>query len=206
MTPIKVFGIKKYLIITILLLAICFQIHAQRMDSIKNVLESHFINSIKQRNRVKTTLGKYGPGSKEFSILNKEIQQSDSMISLQVIAIITKYGWLGKDVVGETANEELFLAIQHTNVATMEKYYDLLEASAKSGKSNKEDMAKMKDRILVLKHLPQIYGTQYYWDATLNSFAFHTLENPELIDKKRKAVGLSRLKKYAKENNIRLND
>lgn len=175
---------------------------AQNLDSLRSTLESFFVQSIKQRNKIKETLNKYGANSEEFKILNQEIAQTDSIVLQEVKKIISKNGWLGRDQVGETANEELFLAIQHSKLATMEKFYGLLESSAKNGQSSKLDMAKMRDRILVLKNLPQIYGTQYYWDPTSSQYYFHAMDDFHAVDNRRKSIGLPRLKKYAKKNDI----
>ncbi|MBS1775015.1 MAG: hypothetical protein JSS64_01900 [Bacteroidetes bacterium] len=178
-------------------------LYSQNSDSLKTKLEGFFDQSISQRNKIRQVLTSKGQKSIEFKKLNKEISQSDSLILIQVLKILDKYGWLGIDKIGATANEELFLAIQHSNLEIMEKYFPMLAGSAKQKKSSLLDMAKLMDRILIMKGLPQVYGTQYYFDSLSHRFFFYPIDL-STINKKRKSVGLQPLKKYSKLNGINM--
>jgi len=84
----------------------------------------------------------------------------------------------------------LFLTIQHASDKRIrEKYYPLLEKSASKGESNLSDMATMKDRILIENGQQQIYGTQYNFEGKN-----YPIEDPKGVNKRRRQVGLKRLK------------
>lgn len=87
------------------------------------------------------------------------------------------------------ANQTLFLTIQHADKRFREKYYPLLETSAKNGESNLFDMATMKDRILVDNGQQQIYGTQRDLDGK-----YYPIADIKGLNKRRRHVGLEKLK------------
>lgn len=132
---------------------------------------------------------KYGYKSKQMDSLNSVILKSDSIALGRVISIVDKYGWLGKSKIGDVANQTLYLTIQHADKNLRNKYFPLLEASAKNGESSLYDMATMKDRICVDKGQEQIYGTQK--DMEGKYFPIADLKG---LNKRRKQVGLEKLK------------
>ncbi|MCA6366407.1 MAG: hypothetical protein IM631_21440 [Cytophagales bacterium] len=142
--------------------------------------------------------------SPQFDSLNREILTQDSTSLIQVIQVIESYGWLSKKQVGATANQALFITIQHADSKIIEKYFPLLQNSALSNDSNLADMALMEDRILIDKGLPQKYGTQYKFDDAKKRFVFYELSNLKSVNKARRSVGLERIQKYSKRNNILL--
>lgn len=122
--------------------------------------------------------------------LNLLIHRFDSLALVQVENIIANYGWLGKSQIGELANSALFLIIQHANDNRIrEKYYPLLEESVNKGESSRTDLATMKDRILINNGHKQLYGTQTKSDGKLLP-----LEDPKRVNKRRRQVGLKRIK------------
>jgi hypothetical protein len=181
----------RYIIISLLLFALLVSnCPAQNMDSIKVQLESDSYISLKHRQQVMPTIKKFGYESPQMDSLNKVISNSDSIALQRVVSIIKQYGWLGKSKIGPTANNALFLAIQHTdNNSIRELYYPLLERSALSGESELSAMATMKDRILIQNGLQQLYGTQS--DVSGNLFP---VQDPDNLNSRRRRVGLSKLK------------
>lgn len=182
----------------------CNFLHGQNLDSVQSKLENVYLNSLKQRKKITEYLNKYGMDSPQFDSLNREILTQDSTSLIQVIQVIESYGWLSKKQVGATANQALFITIQHADSKIIEKYFPLLQNSALSNDSNLADMALMEDRILIDKGLPQKYGTQYKFDDAKKRFVFYELSNLKSVNKARRSVGLERIQKYSKRNNILL--
>ncbi|MFD2874263.1 DUF6624 domain-containing protein [Mucilaginibacter ximonensis] len=75
--------------------------------------------------------------------------------------IIMQYGYPGKSMVGEPANEAVFYVIQHSN--KIEKYYPLIEEAGKKGELPFTDVALMLDRKLCNENKEQMYGSQIHF-------------------------------------------
>ncbi len=89
------------------------------------------------------------------------MKEIDSIHLKKVEAIIAKYGYPGKTLVGEPANTTVFYVIQH-NPGVIPKYYQLIEKAGKSGELPFKYAAMMLDRKLSSEGKEQIYGTQVY--------------------------------------------
>jgi hypothetical protein len=85
----------------------------------------------------------------------------DSVNLVKVEAIIKKYGYPGKSLVGEPSNEAVFYVIQHTPKKIPE-YYKLIEKAGKNGELPYRYVAMMLDRKLTGQGKRQVYGTQGY--------------------------------------------
>jgi hypothetical protein len=177
------------LIVLFFAVALGTNTYAQNHDSIKTELERDYNTSLSLRQKVMPTIKRFGYKSKQMDSLNSVILEFDSIALGRVITIVDKYGWLGKSKIGFVANQTLYLTIQHADMNYREKYYSLLETSAKNGESNLFDMATMKDRMLVDKGQEQIYGTQK--DMAGKYFPIADLKG---LNKRRKQVDLEKLK------------
>ncbi|WP_420581781.1 DUF6624 domain-containing protein [Reichenbachiella sp.] len=153
----------------------------------------HFVDqSIEVRESVMPVAQAYGFESYQMDSLNQLISFRDSLHLQYVVAVLTEHGWLGTSVVGKKANISIFLAIQQApNDQVRERYYPMLEASAQRGESSLAQMATMKDRILVNKKQPQVYGTQ--WNYVDDKSVLFPLEDVNSVNEKRIEVGLQPL-------------
>lgn len=120
----------------------------------------------------------------------------DSCNLVQVEALIARYGWMGKNVIGPE-NSVLFLVIQHADLSTQKKYYPLLVESVRKGESQPADAALMQDRMLMYQDKKQIYGSQVVFDDNGNP-VFHPIEDEKNVNSRRASVGLEPIEEYAK--------
>jgi hypothetical protein len=120
----------------------------------------------------------------------------DSCNQVQVKALIAKYGWLGKSVIGNY-NQVMFLVIQHADLETQEKYFPLLKESADKGESSKTDAAMMHDRILMRQGKKQIYGSQVVLNKT-GGQEFYPIEDEKNVNLRRQKIGMQPIEEYAK--------
>lgn len=136
-------------------------------------------------------------GEKEthnFAQLSDQINTFDSIAVNRISKLINDFGWLGESEVGKKANRALFLIVQHTkNPEIRIMYYPQLEISVKMEESDPADLARMKDLILVEQGKKQLYGTQY--KIVDGKKLLIPVENPTEVNKRRKEMGLSRLRK-----------
>jgi hypothetical protein len=91
----------------------------------------------------------------------KLMKEIDSVHLKKVEAIIAKYGYPGKTLVGEPTNSAVFYVIQH-NPDVIPKYYPLIEKAGKKGELPFKYTAMMLDRKLSNEGKEQVYGTQVY--------------------------------------------
>lgn len=140
---------------------------------------------------IETTFGK---NSKEMIYFWILMEQEDKKLSNQVVKIIEEHGWLGISEVGDTANNAIFLVIQHADTDIQEKYFPLLKTSAEKGESKLSSMALMDDRIRIRRGKKQLYGSQ---TLSINGKVYvYPIEDPEHVDERRANVNLQPLEDY----------
>ena len=138
----------------------------------------------------------YGIHSEEYKYFLLLMSQEDRKNQEQVIKIIDENGWLGISQVGESANDALFLVIQHASVEIQEKYFPLLKESAEKGESRLSNMALMDDRIRMYRKMKQQYGSQ---TITINGKTYiWPIEDAKNVDERRAHVQLPSLADYLK--------
>jgi hypothetical protein len=97
----------------------------------------------------------------------KIMEEIDSIHLKKIEAIITKYGYPGKTMVGEPTNTAVFYVIQH-NPNKISKYYPLIKKAGEKGELPFKYTAMMLDRKLSNEGKEQIYGTQVYGIQIIN--------------------------------------
>ncbi len=102
--------------------------------------------------------------------------------------IIDSVGWPTVDGFGPDASHNAWLLVQHADkdVPFQERCLALMKSAA-PGDVSLRDIAYLEDRIRANRGLPQIYGTQF------QNFVLRPIEDPETVDDRRKAMGLSSL-------------
>jgi hypothetical protein len=102
--------------------------------------------------------------------------------------IVGQHGWPGHRLVGEEAAHAAWLLVQHAPAEFQEQCLPLLEEAAGRGDASPRDVAYLKDRVLLHRGEPQLYGTQYMIrDGVLTLW---TVQDPEGLDERRAALGL----------------
>jgi hypothetical protein len=164
-------------------------------QEIKNI-EELTITSIKLRQQI-------NPESEQED-LNNEIKTLDSTLLHKVTLFLNEYGWKSKKEIGELANMGLLLAIQHSSKEEMESFKGIIDKAYQDNKIEKSSYALYIDRLKIRNDLPQIYGTQYFYDEESGTLRFYKIEDFENVNKIRRKVGLPKIERYAKQNNVTL--
>jgi len=144
----------------------------------------------------------FGHNSKQVDSLGKRMMYLDSINLVKIIGILDTYGWVGPDKVGETANQALFLVIQHSDLPTQQKYLPMMREAVKNKNAKSRELALLEDRVALGEGRRQIYGSQIGWDKETNKDYVLPLEDPDNVDKRRAAVGLGPLADYVKNWDI----
>jgi hypothetical protein len=164
------------------------------------VRELEVIQINDQRERMKLdSMGKlYGMQSPQVKELWKSIGIKDSLNLIKVKAILDKYGWLGPDEVGSMGALTLFLVIQHSDLATQQRYLPLMREAVKNKKAAGANLALLEDRVAVGEGRKQMYGSQLRTDPKTGKSTFFPIEDEANVNKRRTAIGLEPLEAYAR--------
>jgi hypothetical protein len=150
------------------------------------------------RRQIAPTQEKYGPKSPQMDSLWHQMQRADARNLPRVTAIIDQYGWPGNSLVGRSGSLAAFLVIQHSDLATMQKYLPLMRTAAAKGEMAKQNLALVEDRVLTFQDKPQLYGSQYRYNAATGKPEFFPIADEAQVDERRASMGLEPLADYAK--------
>lgn len=171
-------------------------------DSIIGVLSTAAFSDQVYRSQLESIRSKYGGDSPEMKDLFKNMAVADSLNLLKVAAIIDKFGWLGADEIGE-GNTTLFMVIQHSDIQTQDKYLPVMRTAAANGTAALRSLALLEDRVALHHGNRQLYGSQVIWNMKTNQYQVAPLEAPELVDKRRAAMGLPGMAEYLSAFNLK---
>ena len=130
--------------------------------------------------------------SNEFIKYAKEDHRNQELI----ISIIEKCGMPTLSDVSQDEMNAIWLGLQHTEKKYRLRYFPLIEKAVDNGDLSQEQWALMKDRILMDKGEPQIYGTQF------NGSKLYDLADPETVNQRRAEIGLEPIEEYLKKNGV----
>ena len=166
-------------------------------------LDSIYTKDQKYRLQFDEIEKKYGWESNEMKAHWKTINEKNSVILIEIKSLLDKYGWLGTDVIGEQGNSTLFLVIQHSDIATQERYLPMMREAVKNGKAKRGAFALLEDRVALREGKKQIYGSQIGQDSETKLYYVSPLEDPDNVDKRRAEVGLQPLAEYVNQWQIK---
>ncbi len=120
----------------------------------------------------------------------------------RIRAILETYGWPGRSLVGEDGCRAAGFVVQHAilDLDLQRRGVELLTEAVAKSEAEPFMLALLTDRVLMQEGKPQIYGTQYI-GAEKGGVEPWPIADPETVDERRRAVGLSSLA----ENTSRLN-
>lgn len=125
---------------------------------------------------------------------NQEMENLHNRNAEILNEIIDKIGYPTIDKVGKKASEAAWLVIQHSigRPYFMKKSAELLKVAVNENKADPISLAYLIDRIAVFEGEPQLYGTQFDWDANgeMNPNQF---DNIAKVNQRRKVLGLNTL-------------
>jgi len=105
--------------------------------------------------------------------------------------VIQAHGWPTAELAGADGAEAAWLIVQHAIGLPdfQRRCLDRLQEAAASGEIPAWQPAMLLDRIRILEGKPQVYGTQFDWNADGEMEAF-PIEDAARIEERRAAVGL----------------
>jgi hypothetical protein len=173
--------------------------------SLISFLEEIYDKDQTMRIELDTIRAEHGNNSEAEKNHWKKIQLQDSLNFKAVDSIVSKYGWLGVDLIGKKANSALFLVIQHSKPQHQNNYILILKKAFEEGKINPYDYALFYDRVTLRETEKQLYGSQVGMNHLTEKFFLFPISNVQKIDSLRGTVGLDSIKFYLSSFDIEWN-
>ena len=133
-----------------------------------------------------------------ISYIPRQMLHTDSTNLQRVKAILQRYGYPGKSLVGEPTNEAAWLVVQHSN--DIKPYLPLIKKAAGQGELPFYLYAQMLDRQLMREGKMQLYGTQGFAYSVKNPATgqregqppfIWPIKNPQQVNERRRQAGFS---------------
>ncbi len=125
----------------------------------------------------------------------ERLSARDRADSAALTAMIEKYGWPGRTLVGAEASKVAFAIAQHGSLELQRTALREVR-NLPPGEVDPQDPAYLEDRILVGEGNPQQFGTQVRMPRGDSAVVFYPIADPSHVDERRASVGLPPLAAY----------
>jgi hypothetical protein len=135
-----------------------------------------------------------GPESAKDPAFLRRMRLTDSSIAVRMRAILVRYGWPGKHLVGVKGAEAAFLLVQHS--PELIPLGSTLVRRAAPGDVSPGDVALLTDRERIIGGHSQLFGSQLRPFAD-GVWTFYPIDDPEHLEARRARAGLPPMRAYA---------
>lgn len=118
---------------------------------------------------------------------HKLMTSTDSINLLKVERIIAEHGYPSSREVGKYS-KAIFFVVQHADLPVQLKYFPLVKEAFERGDIEKQNYAKMVDRMRIREGKKQLYGTQFR--IYKGRIQYFEIEAPENLNERRKEMEL----------------
>lgn len=129
----------------------------------------------------------------------RDIYIADSSNRAEAKTILNRYGWPKLSEIGKDGQNNFWLLVQHADddVLFQQKALDSMIKLRSTKEIDLENYAFLYDRVLCNLNYKQLYGTQVNWGTHGEASGFRSIIREDLVDERRKELGLLPLKIYA---------
>jgi hypothetical protein len=133
-------------------------------------------------------------GHESDTILGRRMRDIDTANDRRMEAIIARYGWPTRALVGTKGESAAWLIVQHADSSLQARALKLMVAQP-VGQVSPTELAYLTDRLRVKEHQSQLYGTQF--DPLPDSgWVLHPIEDEAHVEARRARVGIEPLDEY----------
>ena len=125
---------------------------------------------------------KYGVESNAVQGQQEIYERNHAINERKVKVILDKYGWPGKDIIGEQGNWTICNVIQHSDNEIRIKYLPMIKQAVKDKKLHPRFLVRTEDRIATERGDLQIYGGQMKYYPETKIFNVWPVYDPVNID------------------------
>ena len=120
-----------------------------------------------------------------------EINAQDAADQAALMAIMPATGWFTSDRYGAAASTAAWSVVQHAtyNLPLMRTALGRIKRAERRHRVSADDYAKLLDRVAMLRHEPQAYGTQF--TCVDHRWKLYDLADPAHVEQRRASLGMS---------------
>lgn len=141
----------------------------------------------------------HGADSEEVAVQQEIYKKNHAVNEEKVKAMLEKYGWPDKEMMGENGNLTICNVLQHSDYEVRVEYIPMMKQAVMDKKLEPGLLARAEDRIATDRGELQIYGGQMKYYPETKSFNVWPVFDPENIDKRRAEIGLGTIADHLKE-------
>ncbi|WP_188189227.1 DUF6624 domain-containing protein [Nonomuraea sp. SYSU D8015] len=131
------------------------------------------------------------PGDRRLA----RLQRFDEGNTAWLYSVVATRGWPLVSQVGERAARAAWLLAQHaTSIEAQRLFREVMAEAVERDEASPRDLAYLEDRVRVRSGRLQLYGTQFH--DGVDGLEPMPIEEPELLDERRAAVGLEPFAAY----------
>lgn len=158
-------------------------------------------NYIWNRQEIYKVEEEYGSKSDEYQKALGETQKIQIENGEKLDSLITLHGWPRQNLVGQAQTRAAALLMAFSDVTFQKKYLPEIENAVEYGELEGRYLAMITDKILISDGEKQLYGTQYLYNDSTESFDIAPIKNEADLDKRRLEMGLDSMDVYLKRLN-----
>lgn len=178
------------------------QVEATQLDKLANQVTGMFDREYARqllRIRMKEWAFRYhimlahrtlGPNSPIVTALSKVMGEHHNANEAHLLPLLEEKGWPELSAVGEEATYAAGNVINHSGLATRQKYLPLLKAACERGEADWSRYAHILDRTELELGNPQVYGTQMEFNDETGRYEPRQMVDPERVDERRAEKGM----------------
>lgn len=119
-----------------------------------------------------------------------EIDAQDAADRSALVALLPATGWFTRSRYGPAASDAAWNVVQHQtgDPAFMSAMLARMAGPARSRDVSPRDYALLSDRVAMLRHAPQTYGSQFV--CTNHHWTLYALADPDRVEQRRRSLGL----------------
>jgi|GEM_PF-4946923 len=171
-----------------------FRPMSRRLDSLRRLTEAG-------EARLDSFRAAFGPEAARTDSVAGRVRRGARQCAAAIREMLITYGWLGALRVGPRDADFFFRVVMTSDATIRALALPALREAVSRGGASLADFARLEDRVLVDAGKPQIYGTQFFTNAT-GSKECYPLEEPARVDQLRTAAGLPPLAGFTRRVGI----
>ncbi len=156
-------------------------------------------NIVRKLDRMVSLDQKMRRQAEETGFWGRNIGDIDKKNTKELKKIVEKYGWPTVALVGKKASRQAWLIVQHAghDIIFQKKALDLMKKIYINNPKNidKQNIAFLRDRVLINQKRKQLYGTQFYIDKK-GRLAPYLIASRDKLDKRRREYNLPPFENY----------
>lgn len=142
-----------------------------------------------------------GSNSPIVTTLSKVMGEHHNVNEADLLPLLEEKGWPEFSAVGEDATYAAGNVINHSGLATRQKYLPLLKAACESGEADWSRYAHILERTELELGNPQVYGTQMELNDETGRYEPRPMVAPEHVDERRTEKGLEPIEEQLRRFN-----